>query len=115
MLPGWVVASDGGFVELSKMVIDSIEFYIECAKDDNEEYPVVFDGEYSLHYEFDIESLLCYYQNIFSFSALQFITGINQKQLSHYACGRSKTRKAQAEKIIQGLHNLAHEIAMVSS
>jgi hypothetical protein len=61
-----------------------------------------------------VQSLLCFYQNIFSFSALQYITGINQKQLGHYAAGRSKPRKKQAEKIVNGLHKLGKELAALS-
>lgn len=114
LLPGWVVAVSGDFSELQKEVQESIDFYIDCAKEDNEDYPAVFKGEYAVYYKFDIQSLLCYYQNIFSFSALQSITGINQKQLGHYAAGRSKPRQPQAEKIIKGLHRLANELQTIT-
>lgn len=114
LLSGWVVASTGDFGQLNEYVIESLDFYLECAKKDGDQYPAVFDGEYELVYEFDVQSLLCYYQNIFSFSALQFITGINQKQLSHYAAGRSKPRKEQATKIVDGLHKLGNELMLVS-
>ena len=101
LLPGWIVAVSGDFGELSKEVQESIDFYVECAQEDNDPYPSIFDNEYELKYVFDIQSLLNFYQSIFSFSALEYITGINQRQLSHYACGRSKPRKLQAEKIVK--------------
>ena len=85
LLPGWIVATTGDFDNFKKEVVDSIRFYVDCAKKDGDEYPAVFDGEYELVYKFDVQSLLLYYQGIFSFSALQTITGINQKQLAHYA------------------------------
>ena len=110
LLPGWIVASSGDFDNFKKEVVDSIRFYVDCAKKDGEEYPAVFDGEYELVYKFDVQSLLLYYQGIFSFSALQTITGINQKQLAHYAAGRSKPRPQQAEKIAKGLHDLAKDL-----
>lgn len=114
LLPGWIVATTGDFDNFKKEVIDSIRFYVDCAKKDGDEYPAVFDGEYELVYKFDVQSLLLYYQGIFSFSALQTITGINQKQLAHYAAGRSKPRPQQAEKIARGLHNLAKDLMSVT-
>lgn len=102
------------FDKFKREVVDSIRFYVDCAKKDGDEYPAVFDGEYELIYKFDVQSLLLYYQGIFSFSALQTITGINQKQLSHYAAGRSKPRPQQAEKIANGLHALAKDLMAVT-
>jgi hypothetical protein len=58
--------------------------------------------------------LLYFYQKIFSFSALQHLTGINQKQLAHYAAGRSRPRKEQTEKIINGFHRLAEDLNKVT-
>lgn len=114
LLPGWVVAVSGDFDELQKEVQESVDFYVECAKEDGETYSPVFDEEYEFTYIFNVQSLLCFYQRIFSFSALQYITGINQKQLSHYAAGRSKPRKEQVQKIVNGLHKLANELNRVS-
>ena len=114
LLPGWIVAYDGDFSGLEEYVKESIDFYVECAKEDSEDYPAILDSEYKLMYKFDIQSLLCHYQRIFSFSALQFITGINQRQLWHYAAGRSKPRKQQAEKIVNSLNNLGRELISLS-
>jgi predicted RNase H-like HicB family nuclease len=114
LLPGWVVAVTGDFDELEKEIQESVDFYVDCAKEDGETYPAVFDGAYTFEYKFDVRSLLYFYQNIFSFVALQHLTGINQKQLSHYAAGRSKPRKEQAQKIVAGLHRLAGELNRVS-
>ena len=74
----------------------------------------LFISLYEIIYKFDVQSLLLYYQGIFSFSALQTITGINQKQLAHYAAGRSKPRQQQAKKIANGLHNLAKDLMSVT-
>lgn len=114
LLPGWVVAVSGDFQELEKEVKESIGFYVDCAKEDKEEYPTIFDSKFELKYVFDVESLLCYYSKIFTRASLEHITGINQKQLSHYACGRSKPRKDTAEKIINALHALGRELVAVS-
>ena len=114
LLTGWIVACSGSFNEFQKEVVESIQFYIDCAKEDHESYPSVFDEPYELEYKFDVQSLLLFYQGIFSFSALENITGINQKQLAHYAAGRSKPRKQQSEKIAKGLRNLAQEMMCIT-
>lgn len=114
LLPGWLVAYEGDFEGFRKYVEESIAFRLEAAREDGESYPAVFDGEYELEYKFDVQSLLEAYRGIFSFSALQTITGINQKQLSHYAAGISKPRRAQADKIAHGLHKLADELRYVT-
>jgi len=114
LLPGWIVAYDGDFDGFREYVRESVDFYVEGAKEDGRGCPDVFDGEYEAVYKFDVQSLLEFYRGIFSFSALQTITGINQKQLAHYALGLSKPRTRQAEKIAGGLHRLAKELQVVT-
>lgn len=114
LLEGWVVAHDGNFESFKEYVQESIDFYLECAREDGQDYPSVFDGEYELIYKFSVEALLAYYKGILSFSALEKITGINQKQLNHYAQGLKKPRPQQEEKIRSGLRNLANTLLTVT-
>lgn len=115
LLPGWVVTGSGDFGEFRKEVQESIDFYIQCAKEDGDAYPDILDSDYKINYHFDTRSLLVLYQGIFSFSAWENITGINQKQLAHYAAGRSKPRTPQVRKIAEGLHKLAEELMTVTA
>lgn len=114
LLPGWIVAYEGDIDGFKAYVQESIDFYLDCARKDGDEYPKVFDGEYEVAFDFDVASLLDYYRGIFSFAALQNITGINQKQLAHYASGVSRPRPKQVEKIKAGLRRLARDIEMVT-
>ena len=66
LLEGWVVAVTGDFCSLEKEVKESIDIYIEWAKEDGDPYDPIFDMDYKLKYEFDVQSLLSYYQKIFS-------------------------------------------------
>ena len=50
------------------------------------------------------------YCKIFTKSALEWLTGINQKQLWHYANGKSTPRPAQVKKIETALHRLGEEL-----
>jgi hypothetical protein len=62
----------------------------------------------------DVKSLLEYYEGIFTKAGLERLTGINQKQLWHYAKGISRPRRSQAEKIEKALHRLGAELSSIS-
>lgn len=114
-MPGWVVAYEGDFPGFEDYVLESIRFYVDCAKVDGESFPEILAADdLVLSYKFDVQSLLAHYQNIFSFAALQYITGVNQRQLWHYAAGRSKPRPRQAEKIVGALNRLGKELVSLS-
>jgi hypothetical protein len=70
-------------------------------------------GDYSVKYRFDAQSLLNYYKGIFTNASLEKITGINQKQIQHYASGLKKPRELQKRKIQTGLRNLAKELQSI--
>jgi hypothetical protein len=64
-------------------------------------------------YKFDTQSFLQYYKGIFTNAAFEKLTGINQKQIQHYASGHRKPRSAQAKKIETALHKLGQELITV--
>lgn len=78
-----------------------------------EEWPKALRKEYVLAYEFDIKSLLGYCNTYFSNVSLERLTGINQKQLFHYASGLRKPRMAQRKKIVDALHKLGEDLLSV--
>ena len=113
LLPGWIVSFTGDFSSFVEYVKESSVFYVECAKEDHEEYPEVFDHVYELLFKMDIQSLLYCYDKILTRAALSRLTGINERQLGHYICGRSKPRPAQSGKIVNALHALGKELQAV--
>ena len=115
LLPGWIVAFTGSFTEFVNYVKESIDFYVNCAKVDQDPYPTVFDNNYELLFKMDIQSLLYCYDKIITRAALSRLTGINQRQLGHYICGRSKPRKPQSEKIVNALHELGKELQSITA
>ena len=92
---------------------EQMEFFKRTAKEDNFSYPKFLDDEYEIVYKFSTESLLEYYSGILTLSGLEKITGIHQKQLWSYLHKKSKPRKAQIEKIENGLHNLGSELMSI--
>lgn len=115
LLPGWVVAFTGNFSEFVNYVQESIDFYVDCAKSDHESYPAIFDSTYGLLFKMDVQSLLYCYDKILTRAALSRMTGINQRQLGHYICGRSKPRKPQSERIVNALHALGKELQAITT
>jgi len=71
-------------------------------------------GEIELEYQFDVMSLLNYFKGILTNAAFERISGINQMQMSHYANGLKKPRKAQLQKIEKALHRLGDELKSIS-
>lgn len=114
LLPGWILGTSGTFVDFKRELVESIEIYLKWAKKDGKTYPAVLDENYEFEYKFDIESLLCFYNGIISRAAIARLTGINERQLGHYACGRSKPLPKQAAKIIDAMHQLGNELIAVS-
>ena len=68
---------------------------------------------YKVVYKFDAESILNYYRGIFTNAALERITGINQRQIQHYASGAKRPRPQQLKKIETALHELGEELISV--
>jgi len=62
---------------------------------------------------YDVSSFLNYYSGILSKSGLQKVTGINQKQLWHYAVGSRRPKKNTVRKIQEQLHRFADDLRQV--
>ena len=89
-------------------VLDSIEIYKEIRP--KSEWAEPIRDNWPIEWQYDVQSLLLYYQGIFTNAALERLTGINQKQLWNYANGVSKPRKRAKEKIENALHSLGQEL-----
>ncbi|QIL41010.1 type II toxin-antitoxin system HicB family antitoxin [Pedobacter sp. HDW13] len=98
--------------EARESILEAIRITKEI--NDPKDIPSILKGDYTLVYGFDVRSLLEYYKGIFTNSALERITGINQKQLQHYASGLKKPRIEQKRKIEEGLHRIAAELQTVT-
>lgn len=96
--------------EIQKNIKEAIEFHIESSLKDSQPIPDVFKSAYKLEFKISIEALLNEYSDIFTKAALSRITGINQRQLWHYASGARKPRPKQRKRIEEGLHNLGAEL-----
>jgi len=99
--------------EIRKNIKEAIRFHVEESIADGDYIPDKFKEDFELIYKFDASSLLAYYKGIFTNSALQRLTGINQKQIAHYASKHRNPRPAQTEKLKNGLHQLGRELLSI--
>lgn len=97
--------------EAKQSILDAIRLFKQYNTAEN--IPDILKYEYELVYKFDAVSLLNYYKGIITNAAWERMTGINQKQLQHYASGLKKPRPAQAKKIEHALHQLGKELLAV--
>lgn len=105
-----VVATGATIEEIKANLIDCLDDYIETCKHLKCEIPEMLLGDYRIEFSMDVKSLLTIYSGIFTKSGLERLTGINQKQLWHYANGISTPRRAQVLKIENALHRLGEEL-----
>ena len=89
---------------------EAIELYLE----DNPNPVEILTGEFELKFKIDAATFINYYSSIFTKAALSRITGINERQLWHYAAGVHKPRKQQLEKIQKGIQSLSKELSVIN-
>lgn len=99
--------------EIKANIEEAIQFHLEGMKEDGDTIPASFKGKFELVFKFDTQSLLKYYKNVITGSALERYSGINQKQLNHYANMYRKPRPEQMKKIEAAFHNLGRELLAV--
>lgn len=96
--------------EVKQSLKNGIEALAEACRDFGDPVPEVLQGPYQLVFKMDTRSFLQMYCHIFTKSGLERLTGINQKQLWHYANGKTKPRPAQVKRIEDALHRLGEEL-----
>ena len=111
-LPGCISTGDTPEV-IEKNIKEAIEFHLKGMQEDGEAIPASFRNKYSLVYKFNAQSLLKYYKNVITGTALERLTGINQKQLNHYANNHRKPKETQVLKIKMAFHKLGSELMSI--
>ena len=73
--------------EIEKNMKEAVELYLESCKEMNIAPVEILQGEFTLKFKIDAATFINYYSSIFTKAALSRITGINERQLWHYAAG----------------------------
>lgn len=108
-----VVATGSTLDEIKLNLAEALEDYVITCRELGCEVPKEIVEDYGIEFKMDVKSLLELYSEVFTKAGLERITGINQKQLWHYAKGRSVPRKAQTLKIEGALHKLGSELMSI--
>ena len=105
-----VITVGNDIKEIEDNMKEAIELYLE----DNPNPCEVLSGEFELKFKIDAATFINYYSSIFTKAALSRITGINERQLWHYAAGVHKPRRQQLEKIQKGIQSLSRELSAIN-
>lgn len=109
-----VITVGNDMKEIEKNMKEAVELYLESCKEMNIAPVEILQGEFTLKFKIDAATFINYYSSIFTKAALSRITGINERQLWHYAAGVHKPRKQQLEKIQKGINALTEELAAIN-
>ena len=113
-LNGVIVATGTTFEKLQKEFESALEFHIEGCLEDNDSLPEwLLSGNYQLEYELATSALLHRLDGILTRSAIARVSGINERQLGHYALGIRNPRPEKRKQIIDGIHQISRELATV--
>jgi predicted RNase H-like HicB family nuclease len=105
-----------GILGDGKTVAEAIaDFYLslEDMREYYEEIGKEFPEDLEFEFKYDTASFLQQYAYAFTLAGLERITGINQRQLSHYINGIRKPSEKTIQKIEERLHTFGSEIAAV--
>lgn len=109
-----IIATGKTVDEIKNNMIEAIAAFVEECNELGCEVPKELQGDYELNFKMDVKSLLDFYSGVFSKAGLERITGINQKQLWHYASGNRNPRPEQSLKLETALHKLGEELLSIS-
>ena len=110
---GGIAATGKSLAVVKERMLEAIDVFVETCETHGYEIPEELQGSYVIDFRMDVRSFLSVYAGILTKAGLERLTGINQKQLWHYANGKVTPRRAQVEKIENALHQLGNELLSI--
>lgn len=112
---GTVVVTAKTLDKLKADFEESLRLHIEGCLEDGDELPeYLVNGDYEIEYVLNTAALLRDAEEYTTMAALSRASGINQKQLSHYASGIKNPRPVQVERIKAGLKRIGTQLLALS-
>ena len=113
-LNGMIVVTNKTIEGLKKDFQNSLQFHIDGCLQGGDKLPEwLVSGEYELEYILEVSALLHSLDGILTRSAIARVSGINERQIGHYAAGINVPRLVQRNKIINAIHSISSELAAV--
>lgn len=111
---GIVAVTAKTLAKLKEDFEESLRLHVEGCIQDGDSLPeYLVNGNYEIDYELDTAAMLRDTERFTTMAAISRATGINQKQLSHYANSLKVPREAQRQRIIEGLHEIGRQFLAV--
>lgn len=119
---GWEDGQDGTVVvtaktmdKLKEYFAESLRLHIQGCVEDGDAFPeYLVNGDYDIEYDLDAAALIRNAETFTTMSAISRISGINQKQLSHYANGVKHPRPIQLARIKAALAIIGTQLLALS-
>ncbi|WP_311441225.1 CopG family transcriptional regulator [Hoylesella buccalis] len=113
-VPGAVAITAKTYDELMIEIPETLRFHIEGMINDGDAVPEwLRNGEYEFDYHLDTAALIRSCERYASLAAISRASGVNQRQLSHYANGVKKPRPQQRKRIVDGLHEIGRKLIAI--
>lgn len=114
IVPGAVVVTNKTYEGLKNDIYSALDFHIEGLIANGVNIPDwLSTRDYELQFELNMAALLQISGLFTSLAAISHASGINQRQLSHYANGIKNPRLEQRRKIIEGLGLISKQLEEV--
>jgi len=114
-VPGAVVVTAKTYEELQKEVADTVKFHVEGMVEDGDDVPQwLREGDYEFEWNFGVSALIRVCERYTNIAAISRASGVNERQLSHYANGIKNPRQEQRRRIVDGIHRIGKELMTVS-
>lgn len=100
---------------MQKEAKETLDFHVEGMLKDGDDVPEWLrngDYEFVFHPESTAALLRCS-EDYTTMAAIARASGVNQRQLSHYANGLKKPRPQQRQRIVAGLHKIGRQLLAV--
>jgi len=113
-LNGIVLVTNKTIEGLKKDFQESLIFHIEGCIQSGDKLPDwIVSKQYELNYILETSALIHSLDGLLTRSAIARLSGINERQIGHYASGYRTPRPQQREKIVNGIHAISRELASV--
>lgn len=112
---GLVAVTAKTFEKLKADFVESLQFHLQGCIEDGDTFPEwLINGDYEIEYDLDATALIRNAETFTTMSVISRISGINQKQLSHYANGLKHPRPLQLAKIKAALAIIGTQLLSLS-
>ena len=108
---GTVLVTAKTLEKLKEDFRESLNLHIQLCLAEGDNLPeYLAKGDYKLEYILDAAALLRDAETYTTMAAISRASGINPKQLSHYASGLKHPRPMQVERIKAGIHRIGSQL-----